>query len=555
MAVIKHIASKNADYTAAERYLVFQHDEKTQKMLRDEEGYPIVRENYLLAGVNCDPYNFAAECRKVNQKYGKNKDKREIKTHHYIISFEPEDRERGLTMERAQELCLSYAKAHFPGHQMLICAHEDGHNQSGNIHVHIVLNSVRMEDVQPLPYEMRPCDTKAGFKHNCSRELMRYLKNDLMKMCREQGLNQVDLNRSSRRVTDKEYHAKRRGQEKLDQKNAAKKVKGEKPEQTEFQTELDKIRAAICEAVLKSGTSEEFIRIMREDYQIRVKESRGRWSYFPEGRKQAVTHRRLGDAFSKEMIETAIREQKELLPPEHPAEKVRKKNVTFVHSEQKLNGRETGGGKQMDKRKTQTFFDMAEIDKVIDLEKNTKARDSEAYAQWIKIHNLQEQAKTFRFLSENDLLDSHNLDVAYASLTEQFRASRESMKETERQIKEQNNLIRLLAQYYKGRDTYRAYRKAKNKKQFKQEHQAEHDLYKRASKELKEMFGEEKLPSMQKLKKEKAMLQERKKEQYAAYQEVRKEWLEIGKLIQNRDSFLSIQTKVQGKNKSDTDLE
>ena len=63
------------------------------------------------------------------KRYGKNKDKREIKTHHYIISFEPEDRERGLTMERAQELCLSYAKAHFPGHQMLVCAHEDGHNQ------------------------------------------------------------------------------------------------------------------------------------------------------------------------------------------------------------------------------------------------------------------------------------------------------------------------------------------------------------------------------------------------------------------------------------------
>ena len=321
------------------------------------------------------------------------------------------------------------------------------------------------------------------------------------------------------------------------------------------QTELDKIRAAVCEAVLKSGTSEEFIRIMLEDYQIRVKESRGRWSYLPEGRKQAVTHRRLGDAFSKEMIETAIRGQKELLPIEHPENKVRKKNVTFVHSEQKLNGCETGSRKQMDKRKTQTLSDMAEIDKVINLEKNTKARDSEAYAQWIKIHNLQEQAKTFRFLSENDLLDSYNLDAVYASLTERFRASRESMKETERQIKEQNNLIRLLAQYYKGRDTYRAYRKAKNKKQFKQEHQAEHDLYKRASKKLKEMFGEEKLPSMQKLKKEKAMLQERKKEQYTAYQEVRKEWLEIGKLIQNRDSFLSIQTKAQGKNRSDTDLE
>ena len=210
-----------------------------------------------------------------------------------------------------------------------------------------------------------------------------------------------------------------------------------------------------------------------------------------------------GDAFSKEMIETAIREQKELLPPEHPAEKVRKKNATFVHSEQKLNGHETGGGKQMDKRKTQTFFDMAEIDKVIDLEKNTKARDSEAYAQWIKIHNLQEQAKTFRFLSENDLLDSHNLDAAYASLTERFRVSRESMKETERQIKEQNNLIRLLAQYYKGRDTYRSYRKSKNKKKFRQEHRAELELYDQVQKDIKEILGEERFPSMQKLQQEK----------------------------------------------------
>ena len=550
MAVIKHIASKNADYTAAERYLVFQHNEQTQKMLRDEEGYPIVRENYLLAGVNCDPYNFAAECRKVNQKYGKNKDKREIKTHHYIISFEPEDRERGLTMERAQELCLSYAKAHFPGHQMLVCAHEDGHNKSGNIHVHIVLNSVRMEEIQPLPYEMRTCDTKAGFKHNCSRELMRYLKKDLMKMCLEQGLNQVDLNRSNRRVTDKEYHANRRGQEKLDQENAEKKARGEQPGQTEFQTELDKIRAAICEAVLKSGTSEEFIRIMREDYQIRVKESRGRWSYLLEGRKQAVTHRRLGDAFSKEMIETAIREQKEPLPAEHSEDEVRKKNVTFVHSEQKLIGRETGGGKQTDKRKTRTFSDMAEIDKVIDLEKNTKVRDSEA-----KIHNLQEQAKTFRFLSENDLLDSHNLDTAYASLTEQFRASRESMKETERQIKEQNNLIRLLAQYYKGRDTYRSYRKSKNKKKFRQEHRSELELYDQVQKDLKEILGEERFPSIQKLQQEKKRLLEQKKEQYEAYRSVREEWLEGGKIINNRDSFLQKQNTAGRETRSNTDLE
>ena len=192
---------------------------------------------------------------------------------------------------------------------------------------------------------------------------------------------------------------------------------------------------------------------------------------------------------------------------------------------------------------------LQEIGKVIDME---KAGGSEAYAQWIKVHNLQEQAKTFRFMAENDFLDSDRLDAAYAGLTEQFRDSRKSMKETEGQIKEQNHLIRLLAQYYKGRDTYRDYRKAKNKKQFKREHQTELDLYRNTSKELKERFGEEKLPSMQALKKEKAALHERKKEQYAVYREIRKEWLEIGKLIQNRDSFLSGQSKTGSRDQPDT---
>ena len=38
MAILKHIASKNADYGEAERYLIFQHDEYTQKPILDENG-------------------------------------------------------------------------------------------------------------------------------------------------------------------------------------------------------------------------------------------------------------------------------------------------------------------------------------------------------------------------------------------------------------------------------------------------------------------------------------------------------------------------------------
>ena len=76
MAVLKHIASKNADYTAAEQYLIFQHDESNGKLLLDESGYAMLREKYILQGINCDASVFAAECRKANRKYKKNKSKR-----------------------------------------------------------------------------------------------------------------------------------------------------------------------------------------------------------------------------------------------------------------------------------------------------------------------------------------------------------------------------------------------------------------------------------------------------------------------------------------------
>ena len=53
MATLKHIASKNLDYTAIEAYLVYQHDEFTGKQLLDEQGKPKLRDLYLLDTLEC----------------------------------------------------------------------------------------------------------------------------------------------------------------------------------------------------------------------------------------------------------------------------------------------------------------------------------------------------------------------------------------------------------------------------------------------------------------------------------------------------------------------
>ena len=46
MAVLKHIAVKNADYGEAQRYLIFKHDEKTGKPILDENGNMQFRDNF-----------------------------------------------------------------------------------------------------------------------------------------------------------------------------------------------------------------------------------------------------------------------------------------------------------------------------------------------------------------------------------------------------------------------------------------------------------------------------------------------------------------------------
>ena len=176
LATLKHINSKNADYGAAEQYLLFEHDEFTMKPVLDETGRLIPREDYRLSTLNCGGEDFAVACMRANLRYEKNQRREDVKSHHYIISFAPRDGpDNGLTVDRVQELGEQFCKEHFPGHQVLVCTHPDGHNHSGNIHVHIVINSLRIEEVPFLPYMDRPVDTKAGCKHRCT-DLQRILK-------------------------------------------------------------------------------------------------------------------------------------------------------------------------------------------------------------------------------------------------------------------------------------------------------------------------------------------------------------------------------------------
>lgn len=501
VAVIKHIASKNADYGESERYLIFQHNEYTQKPILDDEGHMILRDEYYLDGLNCDPFTFASECQELNSYYHKNKNFNEIKSHHYIISFDPKDREEcGLTGERAQQLGLTFAKKNFPGHQALVCTHTDGHNGSGNIHVHIVINSLRKYDVPQEPYMEFDCESKAGYKHHLSTAYLAHLKQDVMDMCQKEGLHQVDLlSPAERKITEKEYWAQRRGQEKLDKLNQKMLEDGITPKETRYQTEKQFLRDAIDDAASTARSPEEFAKILDKKYHIIFKISRNRYSYLHPGRKKYITGRNLGTRYEEDFLLQAFKENAKSLSD-------RKMEIEEPQVTTTTKDLQTTLSPDASDIPVPFIFIKSDLRLVIDLQTCIKAQQSEAYAQKVKLSNLKQMAQTVAYIQEHGYDSLEDFHTALDQASDQTSAARKSLKDTEQQLKDVNEQIHFTGQYLAYKNVYADYRKSRNKDKFYEEHRAELSLYDTALRTLKEKSAGNKLPSMKALYAEKDKL-------------------------------------------------
>ena len=501
MAVIKHIASKNADYGESERYLIFQHNEYTQKPILDDEGHMILRDEYYLDGLNCDPFTFASECQELNSYYHKNKNFNEIKSHHYIISFDPKDREEcGLTGERAQQLGLTFAKKNFPGHQALVCTHTDGHNESGNIHVHIVINSLRKYDVPQEPYMEFDCESKAGYKHHLSTAYLAHLKQDVMDMCQKEGLHQVDLlSPAERKITEKEYWAQRRGQEKLDKLNQKMLEDGITPKETRYQTEKQFLRDAIDDAASTAKSPEEFAQILDKKYHIIFKISRNRYSYLHPGRKKYITGRNLGTRYEEDFLLQTFKENAKSLSDR----KMKTEEPQFPSTVKDL---QTALSPDASDIPVPFIFIKSDLRLVIDLQTCIKAQQSEAYAQKVKLSNLKQMAQTLAYIQEHGYNSLEDFHTALDQASDQASAARKSLKDTDQQLKDVNEQIHFTGQYLAYKNVYADYRKSRNKDKFYEEHRAELSLYDTALRTLKEKSAGNKLPSMKALYAEKDRL-------------------------------------------------
>ena len=505
MATIKHTSSKNSDLSAAERYLTFQHNEYTGLPIWDEHGQPKLRENYLLDTLECGENTFAMACLLANRKYGKNGNPSDVKTHHYIISFDPRDATgNGLTLEKAQALGLQFCKGNFPGHPAIVCAHPDGHNGTGNIHVHIVIGSLRIREVVRQPHMEKPCDWQEGCKHRCTAAMLRHLRAEVMELCQNAGLYQIDLLKGSGdRITEREYWAQRRGQRRLDYANARDAASGLPIRQTKYETEKAALRKNIRSVLRKATNLEDFTAQLLQEHGITISESRGRFSYRTTDRTKPITSRKLGDVFSKENILAVL------------AENAERQKTFALH---------------------RTDPNPDKVSRLIDIQAKLASGKGAGYERWAKVFNLKQLSKSVALLSEHGVSTEAELAQRIDELQSQYSEALAVVKDLETRIDENRERNRHISAYLQNRKVAQQAKTAKAPEAFREQHRAELTAYQAAAAYFK-AHNIQKLPSLKQLKAEREDLVSEKAQFYQKYHETRKAWLDLATAQQNLEAL------------------
>ena len=560
MATLKHINSKNADYGAAEQYLLFEHDEFTMKPVLDETGRLIPREDYRLSTLNCGGEDFAVACMRANLRYEKNQRREDVKSHHYIISFDPRDGpDNGLTVDRAQELGEKFCAEHFPGHQALVCTHPDGHNHSGNIHVHIVINSLRIEEVPFLPYMDRPADTKAGCKHRCTDAALRYFKSEVMEMCHREGLYQIDLlNGSKNRVTDREYWAQKKGQAALDKQNAPMIAGGITPRQTKFETNKEKLRQTIRKALATAASFDEFSSLLLREG-VSVKESRGRLSYLTPDRTKPITARKLGDDFDRAAVFAVLEQnaaratEKAAAIPEYPRhgktgiqptkapqtapKLVGASSISFASPQA---GKLTHSAASPLPAKPDGFAGAPSVQRLVDIEKKLAEGKGRGYERWATMHNLKQMAATLNVYQEYGFTSPEQLEAAVDTAYQEMRQTSGELKALETKLQGKKELQQQVLAYAKtkpARDGLRAQKSQKARDAYRQANESDFIIADAAARYFK-AHGITKLPARKALQAEIEQLISEKDGLYNTYHEQKQRFKELQTVKRNIDQIL-----------------
>ena len=380
--------------------------------------------------------------------------------------------------------------------------HLDGHNHSGNIHVYIVINSLRVEEVPFLPYMDRPADTKAGCKHRCTDAALRYFKSEVMEMCHWEGIYQIDLlNGSKNRVTEREYWAQKKGQAVLDKQNAPMFAEGITPRQTKFETNKEKLRRTIRKALFTAASFDEFSSLLLREC-VTVKESRGRLSYLTPDRTKPITARKLGDDFDRATVLTLLKQnaaRAEIAAPKQDG-----------------------------------------VQRLVDIAAKRAEGKGKGYEHWAKIHNLKQEAKTLNVYQEYGFTSPEQLEAAIDTAYAEMWQTSGELKTLETKLqgkKELQRQVLVYAQTKPAGDGVKAQKSPKARDAYRQAHESDFIIAEAAARYFREQ-GITKLPARKALQAEIEQLISPKDSLYNGYREQKRRFKELQTVKRNIDQIL-----------------
>ncbi len=184
-----------------------------------------------------------------------------MKSHHYIISFDPRDgADNGLTVDRAQELGEKFCKEHFPGHQALSAPTRTDTTTAA---ISMCISSSTVCGLR----KSRCCPTWTDQRHRkpaastaAPTQLWNISRAEVMEMCHREGLYQIDLlNGSKERITEREYWAQRKDSLPLKRERPILKPRTAAPKPTKFETDKAKLRRTIRQALSQAASFDEFL--------------------------------------------------------------------------------------------------------------------------------------------------------------------------------------------------------------------------------------------------------------------------------------------------------
>ena len=178
---------------------------------------------------------------------------------------------------------------------------------------------------------------------------------------------------------------------------------------------------------------------------------------------------------------------------------------------------------------------------LIDIQTKMQKINSPGFERWAKTYNLKEIARTLIYLEEKGLTDFGELEKACDAAARKFDDLSDRTKAASARMKDIAELQKHIGAYGKTREIYAQYRKLTGRKRdkFYEQHTSE-IIACQAAKRYFDSLGLKKLPSMQSLKQEYAMLKAENQKRYPEYKQSREKMIELLTAKNNVERFLGM---------------